>query len=139
MPWLLDTNTVSLFARQRDGELCARVEAAADDCHISAVTWYELEYGVARRPDLRTLRIRLDLVRETFPDVEVFGEDAAFHAGAVRAALETRRPNATPIGPCDVLIAGHALSLGAVLVTDNVGEFSRVPQLRVENWRTLRL
>lgn len=138
MPWLLDTNTLSLFVRQRDRGLCAKVEAAAEVCLISSISWYELEYGVAKRPDLKTLRTRLDLLRETFPDVENFGDDAAFHSGVVRARLETRRPNAEPIGPYDVLIAGHALSLGAVLVTDNVAEFSRVPGLLLENWRSER-
>ncbi len=54
----------------------------------------------------------------------------------MRAHLETIRPNAQPIGPCEVLLAGHALALGAVLVTHNVREFSRVPRLVVEDWQT---
>lgn len=136
MPWLLDTNAVSLFARKRDLALCARIEVEATECLVSAVTWYELEYGAARRPDLATLRRRLDLLREAFPEIEDFGEEAAFHAAAVRAALEGLRPNAQPIGPHDVLIAGHAISLGATLVTGNVSEFQRVPGLRVENWQS---
>jgi tRNA(fMet)-specific endonuclease VapC len=51
----------------------------------------------------------------------------------LRAALTQR---GTPIGPLDTLIAAHALSLDATLVTNNVREFSRVPGLRVEDWTT---
>jgi tRNA(fMet)-specific endonuclease VapC len=49
----------------------------------------------------------------------------------VRAALEKK---GKPIGPLDTLIAAHAISLGATLVTNNVREFSRVPGLHVKNW-----
>ncbi len=134
MPWLLDTNAVSRFARRINPALVSRIEHATTDCLVSAVTWFELEYGTAKRPDLPALRQRLELLREIFPETVPFGEDAAFHAGVVRAQLERLRPNAQPIGPYDVLLAGQALSLGATLVTANVAEFSRVPGLVVENW-----
>jgi tRNA(fMet)-specific endonuclease VapC len=54
----------------------------------------------------------------------------------VRVILETLRPNAQPIGPYDVLLAGHALALGATLVTHNTREFARVPGLTVEDWQS---
>ena len=54
----------------------------------------------------------------------------------MRAYLETLRPNAQPIGPHDVLLAVQALALGAVLVTNNVREFTRVPRLIVEDWQS---
>jgi tRNA(fMet)-specific endonuclease VapC len=69
------------------------------------------------------------------PAVEDFDEYAAQLAAEVRASLETMRPNAQPIGPYDVLLAGHALAMGAVLVTHNTREFSRVPGLSVEDWQ----
>ena len=56
---------------------------------------------------------------------------AARKAAAIRAQLERA---GTPIGPLDVLAAGHALALGYTMVTDNVREFGRVPGLRLENW-----
>ena len=136
MLWLLDTNVVSRFARRVDLGLVAHVEREAADCLVSTVTWYELEYGAAKRPDVPALRKRLELLREIFPESIPFGEDAAFHAGVVRAQLERLRPNAQPIGPYDVLLAGQALSLGATLVTANTAEFSRVPGLVVENWES---
>ena len=53
----------------------------------------------------------------------------------MRAQLATLRSNAQPIGSYDTLLAGQALALGAVFVTDSVAEFARVPGLRCENWR----
>ena len=61
-----------------------------------------------------------------------FDTAAAATYGKVRAALEKK---GQPIGPNDMLIAAHALSLGLVLVTDNVGELKRVRGLKLENWR----
>ena len=58
--------------------------------------------------------------------------DAASAYGGLRTALERR---GSPLGPYDMMIAAHALSLGLVLVTDNSREVKRVQRLRVENWR----
>lgn len=60
-----------------------------------------------------------------------FEEPADRRYGELRDYLERQ---GTPIGPNDMLIAAHALALGLAVVTDNVGEFSRVPELQVENW-----
>ena len=60
-----------------------------------------------------------------------FDSDAAEEYGAVRADLER---NGTPIGPMDMLIAGHARSRGLILVTNNTREFFRVNELEVEDW-----
>jgi tRNA(fMet)-specific endonuclease VapC len=60
-----------------------------------------------------------------------FDGDAASAYGPLRASLESQ---GMPIGPIDMLIAAHALSLGATLVTNNEREFRRVPGLLVENW-----
>jgi tRNA(fMet)-specific endonuclease VapC len=49
----------------------------------------------------------------------------------LRTSLESR---GTPIGPNNMLIAAHALALDCIVITANVGEFSRAPGLRVENW-----
>ena len=51
--------------------------------------------------------------------------------GRIRADLEKK---GTPIGPLDMMIAGHAKSLGYTIVTNNVGEFKRVEGLQYENW-----
>ncbi|MGH8019054.1 MAG: type II toxin-antitoxin system VapC family toxin [Opitutaceae bacterium] len=140
MSFLLDTNIITRFLRGRaeDAKLQDRMLAALPDCLLSAVAVFELEYGAAKAAHIPRIRARLDQLRAAFPVVEAFDERAAFHAGNVRAHLENLKPNAQPIGPYDVLLAGHALSLGAIFVTDNTTEFSRVPGLAVENWLIAR-
>ena len=56
---------------------------------------------------------------------------AALHTGQLRAELARL---GQPIGPYDQMIAGHARSLGLILVTNNIREFARVPGLRTEDW-----
>lgn len=136
MAFLLDTNAFSRFVSGRNPKLSERVFQYRRDCLLSAVTWYELEYGRLRSPDPVRTGTRLALLRTYFSDVQPFGEREAERAGWVRAHLATLKPNAQPIGPYDVLLAGHALALGATLVTHNVREFSRVPGLAVEDWET---
>jgi tRNA(fMet)-specific endonuclease VapC len=133
--YLLDTNALSRIARGIDQGLSDKVARHMDDCVVSAIAWYELEYGAARSPDPVKYAQRLALLHAIFPFVRSFGQEEATEAAAVRAHLETLRPNAQPIGPHDVLLAGHALALGAVLVTNNVREFTRVPRLVVEDWQ----
>ena len=64
-------------------------------------------------------------------DILPFDQDASRHYGAIRHALAQR---VQPIGANDLLIAAHARSVAATLVTNNAGEFGRVPGLQVENW-----
>ena len=134
--YLLDTNALSRLARGLDKALAEKVASHLDDCVLSAIAWYELEYGAARSPAPSKSAQRLALLRTVFPFVRPFGEEEAAHAAFVRVDLKTLRPNAQPIGPHDVLLAGHALALGAVLVTNNVREFTRVPRLTVEDWQS---
>ncbi len=66
-------------------------------------------------------------------NMEILGFDveAADCYGKIRADLEKK---GTPIGSLDMMIAGHAQSLGYTVVTNNVKEFSRLNALRIENW-----
>lgn len=136
MSFLLDTNIISRFLRGRSEDVRMRghVLAALPDCLLSAITIAELEYGAAKAPHIPAIRTRLNQLRVAFPLIETFDDRAAFHAGNVRAYLENLKPNAQPIGAYDVLLAGHALALGATFVTDNTREFMRVPGLKVEDW-----
>ena len=135
--YLLDTNVLSRLARGIDRSISNQVARHIEDCVLSSVAWYELEYGAARTSDPAKSAERLNLLRLVLPAVRAFGEEDATEAAAVRAYLETLKPNAQPIGPHDVLLAGHALALGAVLVTHNVREFSRVPRLTIEDWQSI--
>jgi tRNA(fMet)-specific endonuclease VapC len=135
MLYLLDTNALTRLARGADAAIAQKVDANVLDCRLSAVAWFELQYGAARSPNRERAVPRLKFLRSLMPAVEDFDEYAAQLAAEVRASLETMRPNAQPIGPYDVLLAGHALAMGAVLVTHNTREFSRVPGLSVEDWQ----
>ena len=132
MSWLFDTNAISALVHHRRGfeRLVARIDGMAIGRRfISAVTMSELETMIAkaRDPGGKSAAVRLVLVHFNIVD---FGEAAAVHAGHIRAYLE---PKGLAIGPLDTLIAAHALSLGALVVTDNIAEFSRVPGLKVES------
>jgi len=123
------------FATRRDRRLARLIEARRGQLKLSAVVWFELCYGAEKRPDMPQLERRLTELRRLIPEVEPFGEKAARAAAQIRAYLENLKPNAQPIGPLDYLIAGHALTLGAVPVTNNTREFSRVPGLLLEDWQ----
>lgn len=134
--YLLDTNVLSRLVRNVDEGITQRVQDNLDLCVLSSVVWYELQFGAARSSDPKKAGARLNLLRTIFPFVRPFGEDDAAEAAIVRAQLETLRPNAQPIGPHDVLIAGQALALGATLVTHNQREFGRVSRLLIEDWQS---
>jgi tRNA(fMet)-specific endonuclease VapC len=134
MIYLLSTNTVSRFMRGRDTRLRDKVVENLANCRLSAIVMAELEYGAAKRPDMPVFAGRLEKLRAMFAEVSAFDGDAAWHTGRIRAHLGNLKPNARPIGPYDVQIAGHALALGAIVVTHNVDEFRRVPSLSVEDW-----
>jgi tRNA(fMet)-specific endonuclease VapC len=137
MIFLPDTNVFSRFLRGRaeDVTMRVRLEQLLPDCRLSAIALMELEYGAAKRPEVAAFRERIARLKAVFPRVEAFDDVAAHHAGYVRACLANLKPNAQPIGVYDALLAGHALALGAVFVTNNKSEFSRVPGLPVEDWQ----
>ena len=128
--YLLDTNIASAALRgnvnvdSRIGQL-----DFAQLC-ISAVTRAELRYGVALRPAAATLRTLVEAFLKTLTTAP-WDAMAADEHGRLRAQLRLR---GTPIGDFDEMIAAHALSLRATLVTDNVRPFRRVDGLQIENW-----
>lgn len=128
---MLDTNVcVDLIRGRPPGMLRRFEEHEVGEVGISSVTAAELQFGVqkSRQPG-RNARA---LERFLLPlEVAGFDRDTAAVYGNVRATLERR---GTSIGPLDTLIAAHAVSLGVTLVTNNVREFGRVPDLRLENW-----
>ena len=135
--YLPDTNVWSRYLRDhpQDAELCAKVEQNIAACRLSAIALMELEYGAAKRPDGPAFRERILCLTALFPGVAPFDSSCAYHAGIVRAHLANLKPDAQPIGHYDALLAGQAIALGAVFVTDNISEFRRVPGLICENWR----
>jgi len=131
MKLMLDTNTcIALIKRKPDHALQKFSKYKIGDIGISAVTLAELRYGVSKSQHQAKNQAALD--EFILPlEVAAFDEPATAAYGVLRAALEKR---GTPIGPLDTMIAAHALSLGATLVTNNTREFNRVPKLTVVDW-----
>jgi len=129
--FLLDTDICSYAMRRASARTVERISAhTVGELKVSAVTQFELEYGARRSARANELMTVVELF---LANVEILPFDfaAARRAAGVRAALAA---SGRPIGQYDILIAGHALSLGATLVTNNVAEFRRVDGLRIENW-----
>ena len=132
MKYLLDTCTVSDFAKGQPNVL-ARIKAISPALiAVSALTRMEVEYGLALNADrARKLAPVLQAFFSTISTLPFEVADA-LAAAAIRAALKTK---GQPIGAYDVLIAGTALARGLVVVTSNVGEFQRIGGLQVDDWR----
>ena len=131
MRYMLDTNICIYIIKKKPAKVVDRLCALSiSEVGISSITLAELEYGVAK--SARPERNRDALIGFLTPlEIEAFGNEGAACYGALRAGLEK---TGKPIGAMDLLIAAHALSLGAVLVTNNTREFERVPGLAMENW-----
>lgn len=128
--YMLDTNIVSALLRYPDGNAAKRIgEVGPDAICVSIITAAELRYGCARKGSAKLLA-HVEAILES---VQVLPLDvpADTEYGGIRAELEAA---GKPIGANDLLIAAHAYAIGAVLVTDNTNEFTRVRGLRVENW-----
>jgi len=132
-PYLFDTNIISALVHHRAGfrQAAERLDSLPVELRlVSAITLAELETMIAKAQDQNAKFAKVRLILAHFNLLD-FGEAAALHVGQIRAYLE---PRGWAIGPMDTLIAAHARSMGAAVVTANVREFSRVPDLRVENW-----
>ncbi len=130
MRYMLDTNICIYLMKHQPPEVRRKFEALQQgDVVLSAITLAELRYGVERDPSHRDVaRHALDALLEEIPAIP-FGADAAASYGVVRAALRDRKKDAL-----DRLIAGHAVSLGLTLVTNNEADFLGYPGLATENW-----
>lgn len=132
MRYLLDTNVCVDYLNGRYPTVTRAIQKCSpDDLCVSSVAVGELRYGAEKSVHRQRNHARLDVFLAEIPCVD-FDRNAASVYGRVRAALEKR---GALIGPYDLQIAAHALALGLVLVSDNVGEFRRVRALKVKNWR----
>lgn len=126
---MLDTDISSYIIRRRPAALLDRFHKHADSLCVSAITAAELRFGVekAGRPQLANL-VEGFLERLTIVD---WTASASTHYARIRAALERA---GKPIGNLDLLIAAHAASMRATVITNNLKHFSIVPGLKVEAW-----
>jgi tRNA(fMet)-specific endonuclease VapC len=132
--YALDTNACIALINGSPASVRHRLERALKDgasVAVSAVVAFELWYGAAKSARRQANRRRLDTFFAGPLELLPFDDDDARVAGEVRAALEAA---GAPIGAYDLLIAGQALRYDATLVTANASEFSRVADLRWEDW-----
>ena len=145
MIYLLDTDTLIFMARwlkrsarqsrrkqaQRLVEQCHSARDIGDSIAVSAITVSELEFGARHSGEYES---EVAAVHKLLAPFDVYDYDAIVcpsHYGRIRQELEA---SGTAIGAMDLLIAAHALSISATLVTNNLRHFSRVPDLKAVNW-----
>lgn len=130
MTWyMLDTNTVSHLIKAHPAVVQRVLAAPMASLCISAITAGELLFGLAKRPDAKRLHLAVrELLRRV--DVLPWNSSAAERYGRVRADMAK---DGKVLAPLDLLIATHALAVGAVLVT-NDGAFGQVAELQLEDW-----
>lgn len=128
--YMLDTNLCIRLLRDRPAGLRPRFNEQADSLCISTIVLMELLHGAEKsarpehnRREVENLAGRLQVLP--------FDMEAAAHAADIRAFLERQGAG---IGAYDLQIAGHARSRGLIIVTGNLGEFTRVEGLRAEDW-----
>ena len=131
MKYMLDTNiciyvikhhspsVIQNFLKHNPNEMC-----------ISSITYAELMHGIEKSQAVQKNRLALSMFLSPITIID-FDAYAAECYGRIRADLER---NGTPIGPMDMLIAGHARAKDLVLVTNNTGEFERIRALQLEDW-----
>lgn len=130
LKYMLDTNIVIYTIKNRPAHVRDAFRLHDGQMCISSITFGELIYGAERstQPERNLTDIQGFVARL---EIAPFDERAAEHFGQLRAELYNM---GQPIGPYDMMIAGHARSMGLILVTNNEKEFSRVPGLRLKNW-----
>jgi tRNA(fMet)-specific endonuclease VapC len=127
---MLDTNIISDLIRNPQGRAAKRIAKAGEDSVCtSIIVAAELRYGCAKSGSSRLLKAVEDVLAEI--EVLPFNVPADAVYGGIRAELETA---GTPIGSNDLLIAAHARTADAIIVTANTAEFKRIRGLKVENW-----
>lgn len=135
MNYLIDTCVVSDFFKKIPLIVENFESVAPDQINMSSITVMEIEYG---------LRLNLDKEKKIRPlwenllnciNVIDYSSECARASASVRATLKAM---GLSIGPYDVLIAGTSLAHHMIMVTSNVGEFQRIPNLKIEDWRQKR-
>ena len=130
MRYMLDTNICIYAIKHKPEKVFQKLqEIDPEDVCVSSVTYAELVHGVEKSEAVEKNRLALSMLLANIEILD-FDADAANCYGKIRADLEKK---GTPIGSLDMMIAGHAMSMGYTVVTNNMKEFSRVPNLKIEN------
>ena len=131
--YMLDTNICIYIIKKKTKTVINKLKQnRKKELFISSITLAELEFGNANANSLYKERNSIALLEFlTIMEIKHFDENAAKEYGIIKKDLKDRN---CLIGPYDMLIGAHAKSLNLTLVTNNVGEFERIKELKVENW-----
>ena len=132
--YMLDTNTCSFLIRQKPEYLLEKLQERVVSGHqivISAITYAELNFGAINKKASPKMPAIVSEFVDRVDDILAWDKSAVEASTKVKKALESK---GLPIGHNDLLIAGHCISVDAILVTDNVREFGRIKGLNFENW-----
>lgn len=131
MRYMLDTNICIYAIKHKPENVFEHLqEIDPQDICISSITYAELVYGVEKSNAREKNKVALSLLLSNIA-VLSFDDNAAEEYGKIRADLQKK---GTLVGSLDMLIAGHALSSGCILVTNNTKVFEHVSDLPMENW-----
>ena len=131
MKYMLDTNICIYAIKKKPPAVIRRILATnPEQLCISSITYAELMYGAEKSQWKERSRTALALMMASITILNFDGKAAEMY-GMIRAELEAR---GTPIGSMDMLIAAHAMAEELTVVTNNIREFSRIEELRVEDW-----
>jgi tRNA(fMet)-specific endonuclease VapC len=132
MSYLIDTCVVSDFFKKNPAVVKIFELTSPDEIYISSITVMEIEYGL--RLNLEKEKKIRPLWKDLLNSVNViaYSSKCAIASASVRANLKNK---GLSIGPYDVLIAGTSLAYSLIIVTSNIGEFRRIPNITIEDWR----
>jgi tRNA(fMet)-specific endonuclease VapC len=132
MKYLLDTNICIYIINEKPKKVLRKFEQySVHEFAVSSITQAELQYGVAKSKHKNRNQEALDEFLLPLTILPFHGKKLVERYGKIRVFLESKGKT---IGPLDTLIAAHALSLDLTIITNNINEFSRIPNLKCENW-----
>lgn len=131
---MLNTNTCSFLIRKKPEYLLDKLQeivVSGQQVVVSSITYSELTFGAINKKASTKMPAIVTEFIDRIDKVLPWDKKAVEVSTVIKKKLESA---GTPIGHNDILIAGHCLSISAILVTDNVREFKRVDHLEFENW-----
>jgi tRNA(fMet)-specific endonuclease VapC len=132
MKYILDTNICIYIINKKPDEVLRKFELyPVYEFGISSITHAELQYGVEKSKNKNINQAALDEFLLPLTILPFQGKRLVTCYGEIRVSLESKGQT---IGPFDMLIAAHALSLDLTIISNNIKEFSRIPTLKSENW-----
>ena len=132
MKYILDTNICIYIINEKPDKVLRKFELyPVYEFGISSITHAELQYGVEKSKNKNINQAALDEFLLPLTILPLHGKRLVTCYGEIRASLESKGQT---IGPLDMLIAAHALSLDLTIISNNIKEFSRIPNLKCENW-----